>query len=88
MEPSSNAGPEHNLIGQEVHCRVVGPRPDGYSVSLVKSGQNGYLQVSARLRPGDELIAKITGWNQEQSELVLVPELATPPEDWRWIAQA
>src|SRR5271157_6021220 len=44
--------------GQSVVCRVRGPEPGGYSVTIPKDNLPGFLPTQAHLKPGEEILAQ------------------------------
>jgi len=51
--------------GQNVVCKVgLCEYEGGYSVTVVETGEFGYLRTTAKLRPHDELSAVFYGWSR------------------------
>lgn len=44
--------------GQNVVCKIIGPEPGGYAVSIPKDNLPGFLPTDAKLKPGEEVLAQ------------------------------
>lgn len=55
---SGNEPPPGFRAGDRIMCRVVEPEPGGYSVTILKTNQNGFVKTKAVLEPGVDVLAE------------------------------
>lgn len=55
---SGNEPPSGFRAGERLKCRVVEPEPGGYSVTILKTNQPGFIKTTANLEIGFDFLAE------------------------------
>ncbi len=75
---SGNEPPSGFRAGERIMCRVVEPESGGYSVTILKTNQPGFVKTKAALEPGVDFLAEFVCIHKEK---VLVTPVFGGPRD-------
>lgn len=75
---SGNEPPSGFRAGERIMCRVVEPEPGGYSVTILKTNQPGFVKTTAELVAGVDFLAEFVCIHKKR---VLVVPIFGGPRD-------